>query len=303
MNRIQLALTLGAVLGGGAVAAVAAPHETTPAEAARAAAAATITQARCHAHVDFLASDLLEGRATPSRGLGIAAEYIASHYARLGLEPGGDDGTFFQAWPVLREVALASSALACGDRAFKYGEDYIPLPMSGSGAAEGQLVFAGYGITAPEEKYDDYAGIDAAGKVVLVLRHEPREKVDGPAFRGRRTTRHAFFQTKIENAVKHGAKAILIVTDPNNHEAKETAPEGRWPNQGMGHGMGIPGLDDEDGDSIPSAHISVAAAAALLGKDLDLAATQKEIDEKLEPRSRALAARVKLAVEVKREYD
>ena len=81
----------------------------TPAEATRA-AARTITDARCGAHVEFLASDLLEGRATPSRGLDLAAEYVRSHFARLNLEPGGEKGAWFQGFPVLKEIRLETSA-------------------------------------------------------------------------------------------------------------------------------------------------------------------------------------------------
>src|SRR5262245_36274150 len=118
-----------------------------PAEAARA-AAATITEARCGAHVQFLASDLLARRATPSRGLDVAGEYIRSHFVRLGLEAGGPKGEWFQGFPVLREIRLKSSALAAGERSFKLGDDYVPLPMTAAGKAEGAVVFAGYGISA-----------------------------------------------------------------------------------------------------------------------------------------------------------
>ena len=85
----------------------------TPAEATRA-AARTITDARCGAHVEFLASDLLEGRATPSRGLDLAAEYVRSHFARLNLEPGGEKGAWFQGFPVLKEIRLGLQE--CGRR-------------------------------------------------------------------------------------------------------------------------------------------------------------------------------------------
>lgn len=305
--------TLAFLALGGAAAAAAAGAATT-AEVART-AAATITDARCRAHVAFLASDALEGRATPSRGLDIAAEYIAAQFERDGLAPGGDGGSWFQAFPIVREVRLVSSALAAGGRAFEYGADYVPLPMTGRGAAEGRLVFAGYGITAPEASYDDYAGIDARGKVVLVLRHQPREK-DGtfaaqpppqpppppaepsaaeregrPRGRGRRGfSRHALYETKIANAAKHGAVALLLVTDPANHET--TAPEGRWPSRG-----------ETRGAEIPAVHVSLAAAMALLG-GRDLAALQREIDGDLEPRSfEVQGAKVRVAVELEHVMD
>jgi hypothetical protein len=261
-----------------APAALAAPPSPPPTQAARD-AAGTISAPRCRAHVDFLASDLLEGRATPSRGLDVAGAYIVSQFERCGLEPGGEGGSWFQPFPVLREVRLAESALAAGEKTYEYKKDYIPFPFTGTGRAAGPLVFAGYGIT--REKYDDYAGIDARGKIVLVLRHEPREK-------GRRLTKDALFATKVENAAKHGAVGLLLVTDPVNH--KRTAPEGKWPNFGEG-GETAP---------IPAFHVSLEAASALLG-GRDLKAIETEIDEKLEPRSFAVdGPEVALAAKVER---
>lgn len=281
LKKLAIAVLASALL---LPAALAAPT----AEAVRD-AASTINAARCRAHVDFLASDLLEGRATPSRGLDVAGAYIVSQFERCGLEPGGVEGSWFQPFEVLREVRLASSSLEAGERAFAYGKDYIPLPFTASEKVEGPLVFAGYGIT--DEKYDDYASIDARGKVVLVLRHEPREK-------GKRLSKNALFATKIANAAKHGAVGLLLVNDQLNH--KKTAPQGpprsgefaaRWPNFGAGGGEAAP---------IPAFHVSLEAAEALLGgRKLD--AIEREIDEKLEPRSFAVeGAPVALAAKVER---
>jgi hypothetical protein len=86
------------------------------------------------------------------------------------------------------------------------------------------VVFAGYGITAPEYGYDDYAGLDVEGKVVFVLRHEPNEDDPESVFDGAEHSRHAYFTTKAENAAAHGAVGMILVTDPLHHEETETVP-------------------------------------------------------------------------------
>ncbi len=290
-------LVFAAALAAPLALAAGALADATPAPAPAAVeAAASITEARARAHVDFLASDLLAGRATPSHGLDVAAAYISSHFARVGLEPGGANGGWFQGFPVLKEVQLSASALSIegaggtAARAFQQDKDFTPFPFTGSGSAAGALVFAGYGITAPNEEYDDYAGVDARGKVVLVLRHEPREREDGEAFSGRRTTRHSYFTTKVRNAVGHGAAALLVVDDPLNHDEPERL-EGRWPATG--------GESGAYGD-LPVIQLSRATAEALLG-GRDLKKLQSEIDGALEPKSFEVeGARVSVAAEVKR---
>ncbi len=274
--------------------ALAAPEPPTP--EALAAAAAAIRDVDCKAHVDFLASDLLEGRSTPSRGLDLAGAYIVSHFERFGLEPGGDEGTWLQAFPIIVEARLktASFSVDAGSTVheLELGTDFAPLSLTGSGRAEGAaVVFAGYGITAPEESYDDYEGVDVKGKVVLILRHEPREQDDGDAFAGRRNSRHAFYQRKVENAARRGAKAIFIVTDPKNHEDADRRPEVRWP---------IPFADDVGDGDFPAFQVSPGAAKALLG-GRDLLEIQKKIDDALAPQSFEVeGVRASLAVEVEK---
>jgi len=285
---------LSAALAAALLAGAAAPVTALPAPESARAAAATITEPRTRSHVEFLASDLLEGRSTPSRGLDIAASYIAAHFARLGLTPGGDDGSFFQGFPLLSERKLATQRLALAGpqgKALRPDVDFTPLPMSGSGKVSGALVFAGYGITAPEEKYDDYEGLDVKGKVVIVLRKEPRAALDGEAFSGKRTTRHAYFQSKVANAARRGAAAILVVNGPLN--AEERPLDQSWPQRGEGMSGG--GREGGDGTAIPAFQISPEAVEALLAADLRnadkapeggrLKALQVEIDAELAPRS------------------
>ncbi|MEM6331437.1 MAG: M28 family peptidase, partial [Planctomycetota bacterium] len=93
------------------------------------------------------------------------------------------------------------------------GEDFNPLAIGGDGRFDMPLAFAGYGITAPEADYDDYAGVDVAGKAVIILRHEPQQANPDSAFNGADHSRHAPFTQKLSNAVEHGAAAVVFVTD------------------------------------------------------------------------------------------
>jgi hypothetical protein len=138
--------------------------------------------------IRYLASPELAGRGTGTPGLAKAAEYIAQQFAKAGLKP--LNGTYQQPFPVTMEASLGSrnsmSCESCGsDTELLVSRDFVPLSFSGSGRVSGQMVFAGYGITAPEYDYDDYAGIDAHGRIVVILRHEPQEYESASAFEGR----------------------------------------------------------------------------------------------------------------------
>ncbi|MBI1983937.1 MAG: M28 family peptidase, partial [Acidobacteria bacterium] len=99
-------------------------------------------------------------------------------------------------------------------------KDYVPFSFSAHGTFEGPLVFMGYGITAPDLNYDDYKGIDAKGKVVVVLRHEPQEDDEQSVFSGKQLTTHATFISKAINAKNHGAAGLVLVNDVGNHPGK-----------------------------------------------------------------------------------
>ena len=100
----------------------------------------------------------------------------------------------------------------------KLGDDFQTLTAGGSGKFDLPLVFVGYGITAPKEGYDDYAGVDVKGKAVVVLRHEPEQNNPHSKFAGTKPSRHAFFRTKIANASEHGAAAIIFCTSDADNQ-------------------------------------------------------------------------------------
>ncbi|MEY2882705.1 MAG: hypothetical protein RL490_429 [Pseudomonadota bacterium] len=140
---------------------------------------------RVKAHVAFLSDDLLEGRGTGTRGYDIAARYVASQFAANGLKPAGKNGSWFQ--PVtLSEVSLAKGVnqvtitTKAGPVTYTPGGDAIvsPSQLATSSVAEGELVFAGYGIDAPKQGFNDYAGLDVRGKIVVVLGGIPKRAPD-----------------------------------------------------------------------------------------------------------------------------
>ena len=143
-------------------------------------------------HVKFLASEELEGRGNGGPGLEAAAVYIAARFKEAGLEPAGEGGTFFQQFEMTTGLSVQSGnsvTLQAGRTSvgFEIGRDYEIVSTSRDRASEPEalpIVFAGYGITAQAQRYDDYAGIDAAGKAVLIFTHEPQENDPRSAFEG-----------------------------------------------------------------------------------------------------------------------
>ncbi len=166
-------------------------------------------------HVAFLASDELEGRATWSEGIDKAADYIAQRFAEYGLQPGGDEGRYFQKWEkVIRREMTGDARLEISglESPLVLQQDFVTMPFSTEQEFDGPLAFVGYGITNPQQQHDDYADFDAHGKVLLMLRYEPSVWKTGL----NRSTPHAEFRTKAQLAKERGAVAILIVNSSSS---------------------------------------------------------------------------------------
>ena len=173
-------------------------------------------------YIKYLSSDDLKGRGDGTPELDQAANYIADHFKQFGLKPAGDDGTYLQHFTLVVGAKLGDRNTATfehGDQheTLKVQENFMPLSFSASSTVEAPLVFAGYGITAPEYHYDDYQGIDAKGRIVIVLRHEPQENDEKSVFEGKQLTVHSQIASKAFNAKNHGAVGIVIVNDLGNH--------------------------------------------------------------------------------------
>jgi Zn-dependent M28 family amino/carboxypeptidase len=168
-------------------------------------------------HVRFLSNDLLEGRAPGTRGGDIAANYIAAQFALYGLKPAGDNGTFLQKVDFVGSKTLPSSSAslqpAHGEAMkLKLTEDYVAgnQTQTDSVDIDAPIVFVGYGIEAPEYKWDDFKGVDVKGKVVLVIVNEPPSK-DPKFFNGDALTYYGRWTYKFEEAARKGAVGALII--------------------------------------------------------------------------------------------
>jgi len=163
--------------------------------------------------VKALAAPDMEGRGPGTQGLVRASRYIERRYKSLGLQPAGSSG-YLQPFTVTTGARLkADNTLVVSDGAKKQllaiNQDFEPISFSSSGSFAGPLVFAGYGITADEFHYDDYAGLDVKDKIVMVLRYEPESFAAKSGNQG--LTRHSQLVTKAINARNHGAKAVIMV--------------------------------------------------------------------------------------------
>lgn len=214
MIKRYLQLTLAALLLTGAFLA-AEKASTIPAAAKK--VADSFDTNRMKTDLNFLASDLLEGRGTGQRGGDVAAAYIAAQFEIAGLKPAGENGTYMQKVPLNGVTAQPESSLkisgANGEPIqLKYLDDFVANPLSQNAEENisGPLVFVGYGITAPEFGWNDYAGIDAHGKIVLALVNDP-PSTDPKFFGGKAMTYYGRWTYKYEEAARQGAAGILLI--------------------------------------------------------------------------------------------
>jgi Peptidase family M28/PDZ domain/PA domain len=163
--------------------------------------------------IKSLTTPAMEGRGAGTKGIAHAAKLLEQRYRHLGLQPAGTNG-YLQPFTVITGAKLRSHNRLTVDNAgkksdLKLNQDFVPFSFSSSGTVSAPVVFAGFGATAEEFSYDDYAGIDVKDKIVVLLRYEPA----GFAVKSGNTglTRHAQLITKAINARNHGAKAIVLL--------------------------------------------------------------------------------------------
>ena len=177
----------------------------------------SITPAEIDGYLRFLSSDLLEGRAPATRGGRLAAEYIASQLRAFGLRP-GLDSSYFQTVPIDVVTADRSTmkieASGKATAAFRHPEDVVVWAGSAAenSSARGELVFVGFGSTAPEYRWDDFKDVDVKGKVLLILVNDPPAPAAEPElFGGRAMTYYGRWTYKFEEAERRGAAGALII--------------------------------------------------------------------------------------------
>ncbi|MBC8870663.1 MAG: M20/M25/M40 family metallo-hydrolase [Planctomycetes bacterium] len=243
--------------------------------------------------IRFLASDELEGRGPGTKGLEQAAKHIRDEFQRLGLKSGGPDGSYMQPFrvPIGAKVVAQKTTLALRSPNEKtleieLGHSFQPMAIGGSGKAKAGIVFAGYGISAPKLKYDDYQAIDASGKVLIIIRREPQQDDPNSVFDGKKVTSHSFIRTKLTQAKSAKAAAVLFVNDAFTTASKKK-DELVAPNGFGGRAMGV-----------PFAHLTQATVDELLEQSpvksadgdqfASVAAIEKEIDHSFQPLSQSL---------------
>jgi len=195
--------------------------------AAQAPAAGAADPARYFNDVKALTTPRMEGRGDGTPGLARAARLLEAEYRRLGLQPAGTPA-FLQAFQVATGAKLAGTneitqQIGSTRKKLKLNEDFAPFSFSSSGEVSANVVFAGYGVTAPEFGYDDYAAMDATGKIVLLLRYEPAGFATHTSNQG--MTQHASLVTKAINARNHGARGVVLVNGAQGG-GNATGPQG-----------------------------------------------------------------------------
>jgi Zn-dependent M28 family amino/carboxypeptidase len=181
------------------------------------AALETINPEHIRWHVRYLSHDLLEGRGTGQRGGDIAAEYIATQFALYGLKPMGDNGTYLQRVPMVGitpDAATTFSLVPANGAAMdlKVLDQYVAYDQTQQPRSDvdADIVYVGYGIEAPEYKWDDYKGVDVKGKVLLMLVNEPPSD-DVKFFKGRALTYYGRWTYKYEEAARKGAVGVILI--------------------------------------------------------------------------------------------
>lgn len=248
------------------------------------ATAADIASLRRDVH--FLASSGLEGRRAGTVGAQVAASYIAQRFGSLGLAPAGDEGGYLQLFSFVANVTPGPGNSLRFSRTFTYQaqpQEFAPVPFSASGEAAGEVVFVGYGISAPDAGYDEYQGVDVRDKVVLLLRFSPAGDDPASSF-----APYLPLRRKVSDAVARGAAAVLITTGPASKESGEPVK--------------VP-FDYSFADAgVPVMAIATSLAERLFtDQGFSLRELQERMDSRREPASRPLSVTAHIQADLRPE--
>jgi hypothetical protein len=259
--------------------------------------ALTQSAGRIEADVRFLADDLLEGREAGTRGFDVAALYVATQYRLIGLEPAGEDGSYFQRVPMVRGIREREGARFAVTRAsrtqeFAFESEFLPAINFTAGSADvtAPLVFVGQGVYAPELQHDDFAGVDVRGRIAVLLNNAPaRFPIDQRAF-------HASSTEKLRELERRGAVGAIFLGDPANEARRPwaiDAPNWQRPAMRRIDAQGLP-ADDFPGLAV-RVSASVAVAEAIFAGSPRTAAEVFALLEKGELRAFDLGAEATLS--------
>jgi hypothetical protein len=233
--------------------------------AERTAAENSASIARVDQDIRYLTSPELEGRGAGTAGIALAADFLRGEFRKHGLTSGTGDGSYYQPFTIPLDTLAVPEATRLvlrgpdgKDWKLQWDTDYRALAVGGAGKSSAEVVFAGYGISAPQLEYDDYTGQNVAGKVVIVIRREPQQDDPKSRFDGKKVTPHSYILKKIEAAKAAGAAALLFVNDPFSlRPEKEGDPpktDSLTPVSGFGSA----------GQNLPLAQLTIAAMDQLL---------------------------------------
>ncbi len=238
-------------------------------------------EARMRHDITYLASDELEGRGVTTKGINLAADFIASEFRKAGLKPAGADGSYFQRFTMTGTARLEepNSFRLRGplgqEIELKLGEHFQPLSLGEAGkVANAPVVFLGYGITAPELNYEEYKGVDVAGKVVIILRKTPRAENPQPPFS---VDQHAALIPKLIQANLNKAAAVLLLHDYDTAKNGDRLLEFRY-------------YGNRPSSDTPVVQVTRALVDRMLQSSLGtgLREVEQDIDRELRPRSNLL---------------
>ncbi|HEX9000557.1 MAG TPA: M28 family peptidase, partial [Blastocatellia bacterium] len=227
-----------------------------------------ITAAQLKDYLYFVASDEMEGRNTPSRGLDLTAKFLAMNMSRWGLKPAGDDGTFMQKIALTsRSIAPEQSSASVGGQSFKIGEDFIALPYPGTAA--GKLVYVGHGYMVKAKNINAYQGVDVKDRIMLVAEGFPKG-VNFQDFRGKAGEDYDRPETY---AQAHGAKGIIYVAGASTLNFWEQRfKSSQTPTRPM--------MESPARKTVPVIYASAKLATAILqGEALDYETLKKQMND------------------------
>lgn len=239
--------------------------------------------ARMKSDLHFLASDELAGRDVGTEGIARAGEFVAERFHSLGLETDKFNGGPYQEFTIPGPTGLGAAEhnrLEFSGRedlpAILLSQNYSPLALGCNGSFENvEVAFVGFGISAPEFNYDDYANVDVSGKLVIVLRREPQQDDPNSRFAGRKNSQYAFFSSKELNAAVHKAAGLILVNDTQSATSQDVI-------------LGVEEAGSEISKStVPTFSCSRKVIDELLTKagSKSLEELQREIDGDAHPRS------------------
>ncbi|MFL5243275.1 MAG: M28 family peptidase [Gemmataceae bacterium] len=249
--------------------------------------------------ITFLASDQCEGRGVSTKGINLAADYIAAEFKKAGLKAADKCPDYFQSFSIITGNAKLEEPNSLKLRGplgqaieLKMGDQFIPVGFSESGKVKADLVFVGYGATADALHYDDYKDIDVTGKIVVVLRKTPRSEVTQAGFEGGKEGPHASLQAKLVNAGLHKAAAVFFVNDHETAKSGDKLMDFAYT------------ANSRQSLGIPAIHVHRSLVEEMLQSTLNatLRDVEKDIDETLKPASASLKGwSADLEINIKRE--